>query len=105
MSLKTLRIIPPKDRSERDKQFRLDEIERMKDTSKSAGPCWLCGYKCSIRKWAAHVEKHRKEGWFPRDRMPAKRPAIEVFAEWQQADATPDDYGSLAEYRQLTGQK
>ena len=72
---------------------------------KLAGPCWLCGAKISIHKWADHAERHRKQGWKPRPADPPKRPAEQVFAEWQQADTTPEDYGSLAEYRRLTGQK
>ena len=50
--------------------------------------CWLCGARTGIRKVADHIEKHRKANWIPRDASVPKRPAVQVFAEWQQADAT-----------------
>ena len=104
MSLDTFKVRPlTKQEKKRYKEHR-ERFPYNNQKPKLAGPCWLCGYKCAISKWSAHLERHRKEGWKPHDSK-AHRPAAVVFAEWQQQDATPEDYGSLGEYRRLTGQK
>jgi hypothetical protein len=66
-------------------------IKKMCLKSHSCNPCWLCGAKISIRKYADHAEKHRREGWKPRPHAMPKLNSMQVFAEWQQADVTDAD--------------
>jgi hypothetical protein len=69
--------------------------EKMRLKSHPCNSCWLCGAKLSIRKYADHVEKHRREGWKPRLHAMAKLNPVLVFAEWQQRDATVDELTEL----------
>jgi len=82
MSKETFLVIPPETVDDA-------EVKRMYQFARSC-ECWLCGYHMSIRKYADHMERHRTENWVPRDRAARKR--AEVFAEWQQTDATPEDF-------------
>lgn len=52
--------------------------------------CGFCGASVNIRKYADHVEKHRKQMLagkpFKAISVPAKRSDAEIFTEWQQAE-------------------
>ena len=85
MSAQTFTVTPPK---ERDKNV----IKRQHKFPKSV-KCWLCRTKFfSLGRYMDHIERHRAEGWRPRDRWKGAKQA-EVFAEWQQeevSDASTD---------------
>lgn len=82
MSEETFRVIPPKKIDE-------DAVKFMHKFARRC-ECWLCGRRLSIRVYADHLEEHRAENWAPRVPNSSKKRA-EVFAEWQQADATAEE--------------
>ena len=75
-------ITPPKNLGT---EKHAEELRMMQKNARTCDPCWLCGARLSIRKYADHMERHRAEGWKHRDKK-ASTKKMKVFAEWQQQD-------------------
>lgn len=81
MSEATFSVTPPKE------PMSAEDLTIYRNNSRRCNPCWLCGVSTTIDKYAEHVERHRRNGWKPKESKGAKRIPAQVFAEWQASDA------------------